>query len=170
MKSKLIFTKNKGQLLASLVLIALFSYLHIPTFFKNTENEGKKIISRPYAVFNKSEIMTFPFENSNSVAIFWASWCAPCKLEMARLKSSVEAGKIPKENIFAINPFENRVEILKFINQNSYPFAFIEAPELSSELQIDRTPTILLFEKDKIKSISSGISLLTVWKAEWLFK
>ena len=134
------------------------------------KNEGVVLSSESYEVLNKNigkDSISFPSSNSNSIAIFWATWCGPCKIEMNRLKASVENGKIPAGAIIAINPFESKEVSQKFLATNPYPFTFVDAPLVSQKLNISATPTTVYFENEKISSISSGMSLFGIWRAEF---
>lgn len=166
MNKKKIFTLSNG---ITFVFILGFIYLQFPSFMRNLKQEGITLPAKSYPVIGKgSGEIEFP-PKKGAVVIFWASWCGPCKVEMARLQSSVENGKIPGDKIFAINAFESKLETEKFLSQNPYPFVFLDAPEVSNKLQVDRTPTTLLMEDGKIISMSSGMSLFGIWRAENLF-
>lgn len=153
-----------------LIFLGVLLYQLIPRTLNNLHSEGKYLPSvNTYNLGSNVETL-FPPANGNAITIFWATWCGPCKLEMNRLRSSVEEGKIPQDRIFAINPFETRDVIQKFLSQEKFPFQFIEAPELIKELKVDVTPTTLFIESGKITKRSSGLSLIGIWKAEWLFR
>jgi thiol-disulfide isomerase/thioredoxin len=109
----------------------------------------------------------FPPKHSRAVTIFWASWCGPCKIEMQRLKSSVENKKISPDLVFAINPFETHSEVITFLKQNKFPFKFIEAPDITEKLNIISTPTTMFLNQGVITSLSSGVSFIGIWKAEY---
>ncbi len=98
---------------------------------------------------------------------FYAPWCAPCKIEMQRLKLSVENKKISPDLIFAINPFETHSEVMTFLKQNKFPFQFIEAPDITQKLNINSTPTTMFLNQGEITSLSSGLSFIGIWKAEY---
>jgi hypothetical protein len=85
---------------------------------------------------------------------------------MKRLASSVNEGKISRDKIVAINPFESEIVVRKFLSENSYPFIFLAAPELATTLSVEATPTTVFIEDQKVKSLSSGMSLWGIWKAE----
>jgi cytochrome c biogenesis protein CcmG/thiol:disulfide interchange protein DsbE len=140
-----------------------------PVLKNNFSKTDELINSRELKVINHKEngSILFPPKDSKAIAIFWASWCKPCKVEMARLKKSVESGAIPKEAIFAINPFETDLEKKRFLAENPYPFTFIEASSLASELGVQVTPTTLFIDKGIITSMSSGMSIWGIWKAEY---
>lgn len=142
--------------------------LQVPTLLNNLKSLGQELAPLTYPQIGGQDVI-FPPKDANALVIFWASWCMPCKIEMGRLRSSVESGKIPKDKIFAINPFEERKVVEKFLKGNRYPFIFIEAPGISSLLKIDKTPTTLFLENKKITRMSSGMSFIGIWRAESLF-
>lgn len=160
----------------NIIFLLLLGFLianQAPTIANNFRKEGLKLEGLKSLVINsekEGQTAEFPPIEKKAMAIFWSTTCAPCKLEMARLKSSVENGKIPKSSLFAINPFEGRSEIKKFLAKNDYPFTFIEAPGISQALNVRGTPTTLFIEKGKVLSIKTGISLTGIWKAEAFFE
>jgi len=144
------------------------AYSLVPVVINNFSKEGKTIPTQEYLTIvanGPGEKILFP-PKGRSIAIFWATWCAPCKLEMARLSASVEEGKIPKGAIVAINPFESTEKVRSFLKEHSYPFTFIEDKDISSFLNVSKTPTTLFIEDQKIEGLSSGLSFIGIWKAE----
>ncbi len=150
-----------------LILIGFITFTQGKSILDNFTNEGRVFIPKKSIVLNENKkIVNFP-TNERSIAIFWATWCAPCKVEMARIKNSVLSGKIKGRQIFAINPFESKHIVTKFLKKNEYPFTFITAPKLSKGLNISRTPTIVFFDENKVERISSGLSLIGIYWAEY---
>ena len=140
----------------------------IPLLIHNLSMEGQTLSAQEHPVIEQGQtekVISFP-GREKTVAIFWATWCGPCKLEMNRLSGSVKEGKIPAGKIIAINPFESTETIRKFLSKNTYPFTFIEDRGISQKLNINRTPTTLFIENSKILSLSSGLSVIGIWKAE----
>lgn len=148
------------------VILGLFLYNRVPVFLENNSLEGKPLLPQEYSVFNSPESELFPALDQRYVVIFWATWCGPCKVEMNRLQTSVNEGKIPGDKIVAINSFEEPRVVKKFIQENSYPFTFLNAPELGDQLKIKVTPTTLFLDKGVITQVSSGMSLVGIWRAE----
>lgn len=156
----------------TLVVVTIVVILQAPSFFNNIRQAGTILPGQQYEVIgsNTSASVHFPPKDSRGIAIFWATWCGPCKVEMARLKSSVENGNIPREKIFAVNLFEDQQVIKKFLAQNSYPFTFISAPEVAKQINVKATPTTLFLDNGMITSMSSGMSLIGIWKAEFFLR
>lgn len=162
--------KRLNQISSSLftIILVLLLIKQLPRFYSNFQVEGKNLTAKEFINLKTSEKLVLP-NRENSVVLFWASWCAPCKLEMERLQLSVNSGKIPPNSIYALNLFENQEQIIAFIENNRYPFQFINPVDSSFEIKVDGTPTLLLLEGMKVLSFSTGVSLIGIWRAEWMF-
>jgi cytochrome c biogenesis protein CcmG/thiol:disulfide interchange protein DsbE len=155
--------------LLTAAIIAAVLYLQAPTWFANSDVENLNLLgAKVINLQNDKELLVE--KDKKYIFLFWATWCAPCKVDMDRYKASVEAGKIPKENIWAINPFENTVIVKKFMKKEPYPFTFVDDSRfIINKLNIKATPTVTFVEKGLVTRQSSGISILGIYKAEWLF-
>lgn len=160
---------SKKSNLFTLILLAFLAWRQIPLIFNNLKAEGVKLESQDYKVISSATALTltkFPPEISEVMVVFWATWCAPCKVEMHRLQSSVGAGKISGSKIVAINPFEAPNIVKKFLVNNHFDFTFIDAPDVAHQLKIEVTPTTIFIDKGRITSMSTGMSVFGIWKAE----
>jgi thiol-disulfide isomerase/thioredoxin len=156
--------------LLTILVIGFVIYTQAPVIYSNFDKENTTISSYQADVYSKSETILFP-PNNKSIVIFWASWCAPCKFEMDRFKSAILDKDIPSKYIYAINPFESKKEIEKFITQNKYPFIFIQSNQsLIRQLGVKGTPTVLFLSKNRVKRLTTGISPLGILKAEWFLE
>ena len=154
----------------TIAIIAAVLYLQAPTWLANTNVSNTDISNiRVRDIESNYEIN---LDNSQKyILFFWATWCAPCKAEMQRYKSSIESGKIKKENFIAVNPFETPDIQAKFIKKNPYPFTFVDdGKKLSNLLEIRATPTVTFVEKGIVTRQSTGISIIGIFRAEWLFQ
>ena len=160
--------KNISSIIFFIILIFIL-LPRIPKLIYYRDLEGTKIEHKLRRnLMNDAEVV-FPPKDGPSMAIYWASWCQPCKIEMNRLANSVRENKIPSSKIFAINLFEDELTIKKFIQKSQYPFIFLKN-DLQDELfKITATPTTIIFNKDEISSISQGMSIIGIWKAELQF-
>lgn len=151
-------------------ILAAVLYLQVPTWFVNMNVSDKRISN--ITVTNIATNTKINLDNSKKyILFFWATWCAPCKAEMQRYKSSIESGKIKKENFIAVNPFESPAVQNKFIKKNSYPFTFVDDGQiLSNLLEIRATPTVTFIKNKSVTRQSTGISIIGIFRAEWFFQ
>ncbi len=158
-----------SNLLFAIVLLFVVS-TRLPQILEHIKLEGQPLIQEERRNILENQTIIFPPSAGHAMVIYWATWCAPCKLEMNRLKSSVESGAIPKERIFAVSLFEEESEVQSFLQKNPYPFIFLALSKNDESLNIRATPTTLIVQDGKIRSISQGMSLWGIWWAEFLFK
>lgn len=156
--------KKKSNWL-TIVIVAYVAWRQAPILLNSFQSQGTILETKTYTTISPTKPfqVEFPSKESKALAIFWATWCGPCKVEMQRLKSS----HIDQSKIFAINPFEDAATSRKFLETNDYQFTFIDAPEVTQRLKIELTPTTLFINKGEITSMSTGMSLIGIWKAQW---
>lgn len=160
---------SKSNALTIIILVFII-WRQLPVIINNYQSKGTAVASKSYQpIFHPTSDLEveFPPTNKKAIAIFWATWCGPCKVEMNRLKDSIVNKKISAEKVYAINPFESANIIKDFLNKNKYPFIFIDAPELTKRLNVQVTPTTIFIDNNKITTMGSGMSLVGIWRAEW---
>ena len=162
MIKKKLFNVNSFITLAILTFVI---FTQGPVWLSNFKHESTKLTIKEHLDYINGPV-SFP-SNKRSMVIFWSSTCAPCKLEMWRLKRAVDSGDIKKEQVYAINTYENTREIRKFITKNPYPFQFISNEDITRSLSIVATPTIALLENNKITRLSTGLSFIGLWYAQF---
>lgn len=153
-----------------IVLLMVVVFTRVPQILEHTKLEGTKIPDEERRVLTNEELVRFPPSSGHALVIYWATWCAPCKLEMNRLRSSVESGALPKDRVFAVSLFEDEKVIKDFLEKNPYPFIFLAASKSDEALSIRATPTTLIIQDGKIRSLSQGMSLFGIWWAAYLLR
>lgn len=165
---------NPAHVIGYTVFLIVFFSLNGERIINNFKSEGIELPIIKYEVLSGSteKNLLYPIENSNSVLLFWATWCTPCKVEMDRLKRSVESGTLKGSSIFLINPFEEKEASIAHLKKYAYPFIFLHDSNdtLKRKLKISQTPTMLFLKGNFIKRMSTGISLTGIYQAESFLK
>ncbi len=101
------------------------------------------------------------------VVVFWNIHCAPCKIELGRIRDSINEGEIKPENILAIHiGTVSMDEFNKFYKESAYPFKVILDPNVyETYFQINSTPTTLFInDKRIVEKALVGISPMLIYK------
>jgi cytochrome c biogenesis protein CcmG/thiol:disulfide interchange protein DsbE len=153
---------------AILVFGVFFLLSRLPGVIANFQSEGEIHRSETRYILGSNNAISYPPEGG-AITLYWATWCAPCKLEMLRLKNSVNSGKLPKQRVFLISLSEDPKTVESYLAKNPYPFTFLQPSRADLDLQISATPTLILWENRRVLSIGTGLSLWGIWRAENLF-
>ena len=127
---------------------------------------GVMLKAQKFKSLNTGKLIELP-DKQNAVWLYWASWCAPCKLEMERLSNA----NIDHSRIFAINMGESIPKIKQFMTKNrkKYPFTYVIGGELAAkQLKVSATPSVFHFKNDLVTWSRQGMSLFGIWRAESL--
>ena len=161
---------KKTNLIFTFLLIAFFLVIQGPNLLNNFRQQGSKLTTLEAKLIKNDSSIIFPAQG-NSVVLFWATWCAPCKLEMKRLQQSIDNKEIKASQVYAYNPFENNVVIKKFLSKTHYNFQFIKTrPPLDKIVGAKATPTYLWLTNNTIYRMTTGISLVNIWWLEFFLR
>jgi thiol-disulfide isomerase/thioredoxin len=94
------------------------------------------------------------------VVDFWASWCAPCRLQ-ARILGRLHEELGDKVQFLAVNLGEDRETIERYIADEAFSYPVLMDPEeqLGFGLEIYVLPTVMVLDRDGgITYFHQGIS------------
>lgn len=161
--------------LSRLVLAGLIIFIVVrrgPEVLKNFRHEQQIFPQQSLYSLSNTPFTFPPSDGRRSAALFWTTWCGPCKLEMELIKRSIVRNKIPAERIFAIHIEGSAEEVTAHIRKYEFHFpALIDARgSLASTLEVSSTPTLFLInEKGRIEWASSGIGPTDIFRIERFF-
>lgn len=95
------------------------------------------------------------------VLVFWATWCGPCKIELARIQKLIESGQLDPQSVLAVSVAEDREVVLSSVAEQKFTFPVaLDSQGLVSKLyKVSGTPTILLIdEQGQVDWITMGLS------------
>ena len=82
---------------------------------------------------------------------FWATWCAPCRIEMPVIQNKYEkySGELA---VVAINNAESKEDVQAFVNEFGLTFDFLLDPEAEIQrlYQISGYPTTFIIDSDGV--------------------
>src|SRR5690606_19094484 len=93
--------------------------------------------------------------------VFWATWCGPCKVELARINRLVKDGEIKATDVIAISSLEEINLVDAHVKENDYRFTVAIDPtgEAARQYKISGTPTLIFVdETGTIKWMTMGVS------------
>lgn len=131
------------------LLMVLLLWQKLPDIMINFQSQGKKISPVRINVLNSVEkSFLLPHQAQPVVLIFWATWCAPCELELNRINSWIAKNPQFTNNIVAVSSFETEDLIKKTSTERQYQFPIASdiSGELSKNFQVNGTPTILFID------------------------
>lgn len=155
---------NKNQITNAFWAIALiiFFILKAPTWYHLYSLNGVDF-PKHHLLNIINEPRSFPIYGQKGIYLFWATWCAPCSLELKRINRMILNKEMSNRHFFAINTGEEIDIIRKKISSENYAFQiFIDRDQLlQNELKINSTPTIFFVDENgKIQKVLNGISPL----------
>lgn len=107
------------------------------------------------------------------VLIFWATWCGPCKIELARYQKAIDEKLIPADRVIAVSVQESIEEVQSLVRERKYTFpVYVDLQGQSRQFyQVVATPTVIhLDQQGRIHWVGTGISPFGMTRAQSLFQ
>lgn len=102
-----------------------------------------------------------PIINKKQVLVFWATWCGPCSIELARLNKLVENGTVNKSDIAAVSIMENAKVVKDTVLERGYQFdVFLDFDgSAANQFKVEGTPTLAFVDNlGNITWMTTGLS------------
>lgn len=159
--------KIAGKIL-NIVIWVLFAGLviqRLSLWHKESQQKGAAIPMQKIEVLSadgSKAVQDLMNGEPRRILIFWATWCGPCKVELARAQNLIDDGKLRAQDILAVSAFEESDLLLQTARERKYTFPIGVDSEgaLARQLDISGTPTTVFVEEGKVARISMGLSLL----------
>lgn len=149
-----------------LLIAALFLYLRGPQVISLFKLEGKNVSAlNPIRALDGSEISLSG--EGNKALIFWATWCKPCDIELARINKMILNNELQAKSIIAISVDDNKEVVQAALNERNYKFlvAYDHDGQLSKKFNVTGTPTIVILDQGQtVVWATSGLSPLLSFK------
>lgn len=145
------------------ILLALL-LIYAGTQAARTWSANQEVVGR---TVNLPGISPHSLESYPIALVFWASWCGPCHMEINRIQSAFEAGKIPDDRIFLVSIDEDKSQADRWLADNKITLNAIWHPDGWRAVPIQSTPTIAFIDSEhRILDLSSGVSLFITSKIQ----
>ncbi len=109
------------------------------------------------------------FRGSPLILNFWATWCAPCRVEIPLLASAFPALKDQGKHLLGVNLRESWRTINRFREEVEMPYpVYRDDGSLAKALGIGVLPAIVVISAEgKVESIVYGFRPWVGWYLEW---
>ncbi|MCO5143886.1 MAG: TlpA family protein disulfide reductase [Oligoflexia bacterium] len=131
----------------------------IPLWLSNSKSEGQQAPLASVKLLN-GDSLQIPMAKSHAI-IFWATWCAPCSVELARIQAMIDRGSLKPESIIAISWGEDKKTVEEVVKEKGYTFlvATDEKADAAKIYEVVATPTLVLVDdQGKVKWKTTGLS------------
>ena len=116
--------KSSIALLFIFIIVVFFVSLNKNPNYDTKNLTGKEIINIKLESFENNKVLTNKDFSDNKYTLinFWASWCAPCRIEHPNL---MELSKEQNIKILGINFKDRKANALKFLEDLGNPYDYL---------------------------------------------
>ena len=116
--------KSLIVLLFIFILLVFYNSLHRETNYSTDNLTGNKLAKINLKSFDDNKIYTSEDFKKNRYTLinFWASWCAPCRIEHPYL---MQLSKEENLKILGVNFKDKKINASKFLNELGNPYSYM---------------------------------------------
>ncbi|MDH5657190.1 MAG: TlpA family protein disulfide reductase [Spirochaetia bacterium] len=152
-----------------LVLIAYVSYQQFPIFLNSFKMTGEPAPDFLLLDMDGNEIRLSDLKGKKIAINFWATWCAPCRVEIPVLNSLYPEIKNDSFELLAVSS-ETKKEIAEFTRATpiNYPVLIDSDFTAAENFNIIAYPTFVYIDENGIiTDIDSGVNFFLKWKLRY---
>jgi peroxiredoxin len=153
---------NKSINVITVILMVLLLWQKVPLILSQWEQQ--KTAAPVFQVpLLDGKVFDFASSQQPLVLVFWATWCGPCEVELARLNAMIQEGTLSAQSVLAISSFESLATVKKASEERQYrfPIGWDEDGRVAQKFKVSGTPTIVFIKGDRqIDWITTGLSPL----------
>lgn len=153
--------KKHGSTLLFILIMGFLLYTRLPLWIEQYRSEGQTAPSAEVQILGQTLGELWPHKDQCSLLIFWATWCAPCKLEMTRINSWAKSNPQFASQIMALSSGETLETVTAHVSKNPLLYKIGWEPKylMAQQYKVKGTPTLVLVDKNQtIQWMSTGIS------------
>lgn len=116
---------------------------------KRDERIGRHLPYFELTSLDDQVVTSTDFEGQPVLLNFWATWCAPCRVEMPRIEALYKKYAAAGFRLYGIND-EARETADDYIDRNGYTFPTLSDPsgQVAKMLGVDAIPTMILLDAE----------------------
>ena len=142
--------KLSTVLLIIFIIVVFFLGLNKSSIYDTKDLVGQKVTKIRLDHFSKNIVITEKYLKKNNFTLinFWASWCAPCRVEHPLL---MKLSKEKNLKLLGVNFKDKKKQAETFLNELGNPYDFLTKDELgksSVKFGIFGIPESILVNKD----------------------
>jgi len=149
--------------ISNLFLILVLGYLlsqRLPGILGHFRSQGSAAAPFHVTLTDNTPLTLGDFEKP-LVVVFWATWCGPCEVELARINRLIANKNIDPKSVLAVSSFEEAELVAKTARERGYLFATAIDPlgAMARDYKVAGTPTLVLIDAEKkIEWMTTGLS------------